>query len=284
MTCAVPSGVRAAIPLLALWLAAPGLAQTRPAADLPMWELGVGGFGVTQQANPGASAQVRRGLALPFLIYRGEYLRVDRETVGLRAINLPRYEVDIGFAGAFGSRAGDSESRRGMPELGTLVEFGPRLKLNLGPVVNGDGRLRAEFALRGVFDLNDKFRNKGVSFEPRLVWEQRGGGNGTWRYGASAGALLGNRKLADTFYAVAPADALPGRPAYSAESGLIALRLGANASREITPDLRLFLFGRLDSVAGAANRASPLVRKTTGASVGVGLVYTFARSSRRASD
>ena len=281
MTFTVPSGVRAAIPLLALWLAAPGLAQTRPAADVPLWEVGVGGFGVSQQAYPGAAEQVRRGLALPFLIYRGEYLRVDRETLGVRAINQPRYEVDIGFAGAFGSRAGDSESRRGMPELGTLVEFGPRLKLNLGPV-NGDERLRAEFALRGVFDLNDKFRNKGVSFEPRLVWEQRGGGK--WRYGASAGALFGNRKLADTFYAVAPADALPGRPAYNAESGLIALRLGANASREITPDLRLFLFGRLDSVAGAANRASPLVRKTTGASVGVGLAYTFARSSRRASD
>ena len=283
MIFTVPCGVRAAIPLLALWLAAPGLAQTRPAADLPLWELGVGGFGVSQQAYPGASEQVRRGLALPFLIYRGEYLRADRETLGLRAINQPNYEVDIGFAGAFGSRAGDSEARRGMPELGTLVEFGPRLKWHLGPV-NGDGRLRAEFALRGVFDLNDKFRNKGVSFEPRLVWEQRSGGNGNWRYGASAGALFGNRKLADTFYAVAPADALPGRPAYSAGSGLIALRLGATASREITPDLRLFLFGRLDSVAGAANRASPLVGKTIGASVGVGLAYTFARSNRRASD
>ena len=282
MTCAVTAGVRAALPLLALWLAAPGLAQTRPAAaDLPLWEFGAGAFAVSQQAYPGASEQVRRGLALPFLIYRGEYLRADRDNVGLRAINQPGDEVDIGFAGAFGSRADDSEARRGMPELGTLVEFGPRLKWHLGPV-GRDGRLRAEFALRGVFDLNDSFRNKGASFEPRLVWEQRGAGN--WRYGASAGALFGNRKLADTFYSVAPADALPGRPAYSAESGLIAMRFGVNASREVTPDLRLFLFGRLDSVAGAANRASPLVQKSTGASVGVGLAYTFARSSRRASD
>ena len=282
MNFRVSSGVRAAIPLLAVCLAAPSLAQTRrPAADLPLWEVGVGAFGASQQAYPGASEQVRRGLALPFLIYRGEYLRADRDSLGVRAITQPRYEVDIGLAGAFGSRAGDSEARRGMPELGTLVEFGPRLKWHLGPL-DGDSRLRAELALRGVFDVDDKFRNKGISFEPRLVWEQRGGGN--WRYGASAGALFGNRKLADTFYSVAPADALPGRPAYSAEGGLIAWRLGANVSREITPDLRLFLFGRFDSVAGAANRASPLVRTTTGASVGVGLAYTFARSSRRASD
>lgn len=280
MRSSVPSGVRAVVPLLALWLASPALAQPRAVSDLPLWEFGVGAFGGSQLAYPGASEHVRRGLALPFLVYRGQYLQADRETLGLRAINQSGYEVDIGFAGNFGSPANDSEARRGMPELGTLVEFGPRLKWHLGSV-SGDGRLRAEFPLRGVFDLDDKFRYKGAAFEPRLVWEQRGG---NWRYSVSAGALFGDRKLADTFYGVAPASALPGRPAYSAESGLIALRFGASASREVTPDLRLFLFGRLDSVAGAVNRDSPLVRKTTGASVGAGLTYTFARSSQRASD
>jgi MipA family protein len=52
---------------------------------------------------------------------------------------------------------------------------------------------------------------------------------------------------------------------------------------EVT-DLRLFALGRLDSVAGGANRDSPLVRKTTGASAGVGLVYTLKRSAARASN
>ena len=93
-----------------------------------------------------------------------------------------------------------------------------------------------------------------------------------------------NARLADTFYGVAPAYALPDRPAYAAKAGLIAWRLGVNAARELTPDLRLFLVARVDSVADAANRASPLVRQTHGGSVGVGLSYTFARSSQRASD
>lgn len=281
MPGAVPTGARAAVALLACWLAAPALAQTgSAAADLPLWEVGVGAFGASQQAYPGASEHVRRGLALPFVAYRGKYLRADRETLGVRAIDRPRYEVDIGFAGNFGTPANDSEARRGMPELGTMVEFGPRLKWHFGPV-NGGDRLRAEFALRGVFDLDDRFRNKGAAFEPRLVWERD---QGPWRYGASAGALFGDRKLANTFYGVAPADATPDRPAYSAEAGLIALRFGANVSREMTSDLRLFLFGRIDSVAGAANRASPLVKRTVGASIGVGLTYTFARSSQRAND
>jgi outer membrane protein len=274
-------GLRAASSLLLLLLAAPVLAQTPAAADLPLWEIGAVGFGVSQQAYPGASEQVRRALALPYVIYRGKYLRADRDNVGVRVVNKERYELDVGFAGAFGSRASDTEARRGMPELGTLVEFGPRLKWNLG-AAPGDGRLRADIALRGVFDLSNSLRYQGLSLEPRLVYERRG--EDGWRYGASVGPLLGNGRLADTFYGVAPGDALPDRPAYAAKAGLIAWRLGVNASREVTPDLRLFVFGRLDSVAGAANRDSPLVRKTNGGSVGVGLSYTFARSSQRAND
>ena len=168
-----------------------------------------------------------------------------------------------------------------MPDLGTLVEFGPRLKWQLGQGP-ADGRMRAEFALRGVFDSDDRLSHKGISFEPRLIYERRA--NAGWRSGTSVGAIVGNRRLADTLYGVAPAFALPGRPAYTAESGLIAWRLGANVSRDLTPNLRLFVFGRIDSVAGAANRASPLVQKTTGTSVGAGLSYTFARSAARASE
>lgn len=268
----------------ALLLAAPthGRAQDgKPPAPLALWEIGAVGLGVSQQAYPGASQQVGRGLALPYLIYRGKYVRADRETLGLRALNTPRFELDVGFAGAFGSRSDAVDARSGMPDLGTLVEFGPRLKWHLGEGASGN-RLRAEFALRGVFDLDDRLSHKGIAFEPRLIYEQRG--NGGWRYRTSFGAVVGNQQLADTLYGVAPAYATPGRPAYTAESGLIAWRLGGNVSHDLTPKVHLFGFARFDSVAGAANRASPLVQKTTGTSVGLGLTYTFARSTTLASD
>ena len=38
------------------------------------------------------------------------------------------------------------------------------------------------------------------------------------------------------------------------------------------------------AVAGAANRASPLVRRDHGVAAGIGLAWTLARSSRAASD
>jgi hypothetical protein len=41
-----------------------------------------------------------------------------------------------------------------MPNLGTLIEFGPRLEWKLGQATGG-GAWRTEFPLRAVFDLSD---------------------------------------------------------------------------------------------------------------------------------
>lgn len=268
------------LPALAAALAVtPSLAQEP--AGLPLWEIGAVGLVASQQAYPGASERVNRGLALPFLIYRGEYLRTDRASVGIRAVKTPTVEIDVGVAGSFGASSDDIEIRRGMPDLGTLVQFGPRLKWNLGQGP-GQGRWRAEFPLRGVFDLDDGLAHKGMAFEPELIFERRA--EGGWGYSTSIGAVWGNRQLADTFYGVAPLHARAGRAAYVADSGLITWRLSASFSRHLSPDLRLFGFARADSVARAANAASPLVQQQTGTSVGLGLLYTWKQSERRAAD
>jgi outer membrane scaffolding protein for murein synthesis (MipA/OmpV family) len=248
---------------------------------LPLWEIGAIGVAVSQQAYPGAAESIGRGLALPYFLYRGEYFRVDGGGAGIRAIKTPTFEVDIGVAGAFGTRTDEIEIRRGMPELGTLVEFGPRLKWHLG-AAPGNGKFRAEFPLRGVLDLNDRLQQKGVAFEPALIFERRSLGG--WNYDASIGAVIGDRKLNETFYGVAPAYATAGRPAYAAQGGLIAWRASLSLSRLVTPDLRVFGFTRINSVEGAANQASPLVQKTVGTTVGVAMAYTWKESRKRVSE
>jgi len=248
---------------------------------MPLWEVGALAVGVTQQAYPGSDQQVQRGLALPFVVYRGRFLRADRETAGLRAFKTPRYEVDIGVAGAFGSNSDEIAARRGMPDLGTLVEFGPRLKVNLGEGIGG-GRWRIELPLRGVFDLSDRGRHRGIAFEPELSFQWRA--KAGWGYAASVSAIVADQRLAHTFYGIDTRYALADRPSYEAKSGLVAWRLSTSFSRNIAPDWRLFAFARLDSVSGAANEASALVRRTNGASVGLGVTYTWMRSSARASE
>jgi len=249
--------------------------------DLPLWEIGVAAGGISQQAYPGADEQVSRTPLLPYLIYRGKVLRADDEGAGLRAIRSERFELDVSFAGSLSSGGRSLKAREGMARLPTLVEFGPVGRWFL----NGRGatdRVSFELPLRGVFEARDLRRHRGLSLEPELAVDRRV--KGGWSYGLSAGLLIGDDRLASTYYSVAPGEALPNRSAYDARAGLIAWRLKGGVSRQLTPDLRLFAFTRIDSVAGAANRDSPLVRRTTGGSVGVGLTYTFKRSEARATD
>ena len=257
------------------------VAQGPAGSAPPLWELGGVALGVSQSAYPGADQQVNRALALPYFVYRGDVLRADRDTAGIRAMKTETFELDVGFAGAFGAGTETIEARQGMRKLGTMVELGPRLKWDLGAGPAG-GRLSAEFPARAVLDLSDKAAHRGWSLEPKLTYSNRTASG--WRYSASVSAIVADTRLAQTFYEVRSSEATAARPAYTAEGGLVSWRFGTAFSRSLARDWNLFGFARLETVAGAANESSPLVRRSSGASVGVGVAYTWMRSDRAAFD
>ena len=140
--------------------------------------------------------------------------------------------------------------------------------------------LRIFYGPRLAVTIHDFFTE--MCFEPKLIYERQS--TSGWRYNASIGAVFADVKLAQSFYEVTSAQATALRPAYAASSGLVAWRLGSTVSRNISPDLRLFGFARVDTVAGAANERSPLVRQTTGATFGMGVTYNWLRSEQRGQD
>ena len=249
---------------------------------LPLWEAGIFSTGLTHPAYPGADDQVMRVLALPFAIYRGKYLRIDRGTVGVRAIKTPRTEVDVGFSASLGSRSADVDARRDMDDLGTLIGFGQRLKINLGDVSTGKVDSKIQIGVRGVLDLDDHFSYRGLAFEPQ--WINAIHLLSGWDTTTNFSAILGDQQLVDTYYRVKPDEATATRPAYAAKSGLISLRVGVLATRLLTHDVRFFSYVQFDTVAGAANHSSPLVRRDSGWSAVVGFAWTLSRSERAASD
>ena len=257
------------------------VAQGPAGSAPPLWELGGVALGVSQSAYPGADQQVNRALALPYFVYRGDVLRADRDTAGIRAMKTETFELDVGFAGAFGAGSETIDARQGRRKLGTMVELGPRLKWDLGAGPAG-GRLSAEFPARAVLDLSDKAAHRGWSLEPKLTYSNRTASG--WRYSASVSAIVADTRLAQTFYEVRSSEATAARPAYRAEGGLVSWRFGTAFSRSLARDWNLFGFARLETVAGAANESSPLVRRSSGASVGVGVAYTWMRSDRAAFD
>jgi outer membrane scaffolding protein for murein synthesis (MipA/OmpV family) len=264
----------AAVVVAALACATGAVQADEPA---PRWEVGVVAFGVSQQAWPGASAQVRRAYPLPYAFYRGPVLRVDQDTVGLRAMKTPGFELDVGFAGAFGSRAQDIPARRGMPDLGTLVEFGPRGTWQLGRSGSGT-RWQFELPLRGVFDVDARGASRGFTLEPRL--EAQNLDVAGWKMTTSASVLLGDQRINDTVFGVDPRYATAARPAWEGRPGLVAWRLSFSASRALSPSWHLFTFARADNVSGAANFGSPLVERRIGVTAGAGLRWTMLQSRR----
>jgi MipA family protein len=261
--------------LLACTLAAQ--AQQEPK---PLWEIGAFVGAATTPAYPGASNRTSRALALPYLIYRGETLRAERGSVGARLVNTDDLELDIGFAASLPANSTDTPVRQNMRNLGTLVEFGPRLKMTLARP-SPSSRLRLEVPMRTVLEFNNGVNAQGLALEPELVYETRDIGAG-WGLSASGSLVLGNRKLNNYFYGVTAPDVTATRAAYAAQGGLMATRLALSTSKDLTPDIRVFGFVRYESYAGAANLSSPLHQASTGSSVGIGLAWTLGRSEQRA--
>jgi outer membrane protein len=261
---------------------APAHAAPPDERNLPLWEAGLGAGAVSTPAYPGADTHSSRTLVLPFLIYRGEVLRSDQGGIGARLVNTDALEFDIGFAASLPAHSEDVPARSGMPDLGTLVEFGPRIKLRIADL-DQHTRLRFELPLRAVIEAKDGLRRQGWTLEPRLALDTHGEAQ-RWTAEAYLGAVFGDARINRYFYEVRPQYARPDRPAYDADGGLVLVRAGLFATRRLDPDLRLFGFVRYETYAGAANRDSPLMKRANGASVGLGLAWTLGRSTARAHD
>ena len=270
-------------PLTMLALALPAAAQSlapTPAPDLPLWEVGLFGGAASTPAYPGSEDRSTRALVLPMVIYRGKVVRADRSGIGARLINTERVEHDLGFALSLPARSDDVAARAGMPDLRSLLEFGPRVKVLLAEPT-ATSRVRLELPLRVPVELKRGFRRQGLVFEPRVVFEA-GDGTGIWQADANLGAVFGNARLNRYFYEVEPQYATATRPAYQAGGGLMMTRLGASLSRRLSPDWRVFGFARYDNYSQARNRDSPLVLRDSGLSIGAGFTWTAHRSLARA--
>jgi hypothetical protein len=245
-----------------------------------LWSAGLFGVAAHHAVYPGAARRTTNATLLPFITYRGPVLRIEGGSAGLRSLRSPRAEMDFSAAASFGSGGRDSSAREGMPAIGTLVEIGPSVRINLGELRDDGSRppWRLDLPLRAVFDADRDFDHAGVSFEPRLSW-RLSEWNG-WSPSLHVGALFANRGLNQLHYGVDPVYVTPTRPAYAARAGLVATQLGWSVARSLHPDWRLGLHASLESVRGAANQDSPLVGRMVDPTVAITLTWTALRSEQ----
>lgn len=256
-------------------------AMAAHAVEKPLWEVGAG---VTALAFPDyrGSDQTRNYVfPIPYVIYRGEFFKADRD--GVRGIlhETDNVAVHASVGASFPVDSNDNDARKGMPDLDPTVEFGPAVDLTLWRAVPAGMKLSLRLPLRFAFTVERSPEYIGWLFTPRLNLDVNDvGGMTGWNLGLFASPAYGDSRLHRYFYSVAPAYATPGRPAYDATAGYNGMEFLAALSKRF-PRFWIGGFVRYDTLAGASFVDSPLVRTRGYFAAGLAVAWIFAESSQQ---
>lgn len=274
---AAPASAQVATPVPAA-SAAPGA----PGDDtrLPVFEAGVAGGAGVLPDYPGADRSRVRGIALPYVIYRGEILRADDQGLRGRLLRGERIGLDLSFSGAVATSSNDNPARRGMPDLDWLGEVGPALRITLWRQPDHPRRVNLELPVRAVFSTDlSSIRFRGFTFTPEIAFEDRSLLFPRARFRVGLGPIFATERLHDYFYEVEPRFARPDRPAYDARGGYLGTRLQFSYRVPVSRSVSVVAGGRVDNFAGAANADSPLHRRDWNVSAVAGFAWSFYASS-----
>jgi outer membrane scaffolding protein for murein synthesis (MipA/OmpV family) len=256
-----------------------GLPQRAAAGKVPQWELGAGVAGLTLPDYRGSDEVRSYLLPVPYIIYRLEWIKVDRTGIQSILLNWEQAEVNLSLSATPPVRSKDNRAREGMSNLKPMVEFGPSLDIHLW---RGDGRrfkLDVRTPVRAAFTVEPHPRDAGVNLSPTLNFDVDGIGGRPWQLGMLAGPIFATRRQHQFYYGVPESDARPDRPAFNAHGGYSGLQFLVALSRRFEKAW-FGAYARYDSLRGAVFEDSPLVRRNYYVSAGFAIAWIPLQSSR----
>lgn len=271
----------------ALLCASPGSATEAPAGftDKPRWEIGVGGGYLQGFDYPASSDANRRGIALPYFIYRSDVVRVGGGGFRAVAVERPRFRVDVSFGAGISSSSDQDGARSGMPDLDFLLQAGPRAQfIFANRPTDGGGRLQVSLsgALRGVVSTDfNSLRNQGLLAQINFNVTQRRVFGSNFDALARLSSTWAEDRLHEYFYEVAPEFATADRPAYDATGGYLGTSAFIGGAYRPNTAVRLFAGMQFGFYSGAANEDSPLFEETVSTGFALGFAWTIKESAER---
>jgi outer membrane protein len=264
-----------------------GTAQAEETGDLPLWEIGLGVGAVTIPDYPGSDQTDNYVLPTPYLIYRGEIFKADRDGMRAQFVGSPRFEFDLSLGATPPVLSDQSDARSGMPNLPPAVEIGPELRFHLARDSEDESLRRYEWNLHlpvrhSMTWTNGHLVNVGNVSYPHLNWKRKFRWLAQdWNVDADLGAYFNDRSYHEYFYQVLPRNATANRPVYDPPGGYGGWEASVFSSHSVGR-LRIAGFVQFGSVGGAAFEESPLIRRDFVLSAGLVLNYVFWISSQRA--
>lgn len=249
------------------------------AGEFPLWEAGAGVAVISFPQYRGSDQRSTFVLPIPYLIYRGEYLKADRDSLRGQFLKNDRVELSLSVNGSIPVDSSDNAARAGMPDLDPTLELGPNLLLTILRKPDRSIEIGLRLPVRTVIATDfSHTRNVGWVFQPQLNMDFRDTWLGEgWNLGFAAGPLYGDRRYHNYFYGVAPEFATPQRPAFNAAGGYAGSQvLGAISKR--FPSFWVGAFARWDTLAGAVFEESPLVLQKDSFAAGFAIAWILGTS------
>jgi outer membrane scaffolding protein for murein synthesis (MipA/OmpV family) len=259
------------------FLSAGLLAGQAHADELPLWEVGLGVAGLSFPDYRGSDQQRGYLLPLPYIQYRGDVFRIDREGAHGDFFRSDRFKLDISVNAGLPAKSSQNDARSGMPDIDPTIEAGPSLHVFLAHDTTRDRVWSLRLPLRAAVATDLRHVQRvGWVFEPNLNFDAERIGGG-WSFNAAIGPMYASQDYHDYYYEVEPAFATATRPAYNAQAGYSGSRVSLRASRRF-PKFWVGAFVRYDNLSGAVFTDSPLVKKNNSFMAGVGIAWILATS------
>jgi len=249
--------------------------------EKPLWELGVG-LGLLQIPDYRGSDENRLYiLPYPYLIYRGDFLKVDEQHVTGQIFKTDRILLDFSGYGSVPVKSSHNSARAGMQDLDPTFELGPALKIKLWESKEDKYKLDLTLPVRAFFSTNfSSVSHEGWVFSPRINFEKDDliPGKGL-DLGISVGPMFADSGYHAYYYTVEPQYATAARPAYSAGGGYS----GSTLTVGLNKAYKQFIFNAFvsaDFLEGATFEDSPLVKSETSIMSGVSVSWIFFKSEK----
>ncbi len=251
--------------------------ETATSVKRPLWELGVGVAGLSQPDYRGSDQSSVYLLPLPYVVYRGTFLKSDRDGTRALLLESQRVKVDLSVAASTPARSRGNEAREGMPNLPGTFEIGPNVNITLLGTADQKPRLDLRLPLRAAITLQRSPKSVGATFSPHLNLDLATFAGG-WNVGLLVGPQFADRRYNRQYYGVDAAYATPQRAAYEARGGYAGWDAIAATSRRFG-NMWVGAFVRYDNLRGAVFEDSPLVRRRSGVTAGFGVSWILDTSS-----
>lgn len=246
----------------------------------PLWEAGLGIGALTFPDYRGSDESSVYPVPVPYFIYRGEFLKADREGVRGEVFNRKYAELSISAGATIPVRSDANSARRGMRDLRSTVELGPSFDLHVWRTADERMKLDIVMPVRAPLTVEASPRSIGVVFSPRVNLDIADVGGFTgFNFGVGAGPVFADAKFHRYFYSVTASDVLAARPVYLADGGYSGAQFLMSVSKRF-PKYWVGAYMRYDNLAGAAFAGSPLVRQQNYLAGGFGIAWMIGESRR----